>query len=368
MIQPKTTHGNDDLARLIIEGDIIYIVKTDIAGKYTYVNDYFCKKFGHSLAHYVGQDSMQSIIPEDHLLCLQTVAKCFEEPHKAHQVILCKPSVEGVVKNKWEFYGVTDSDDKVVEILCVGYEVSKILEQRNQMYDILQTFSDQNERLIGFIQTIAHDTRANMSNVIGLLEILDSESKEDSEILLSLARNSMTKLDDMLKGLYQTIQLKLNQSIELQPVMVSEVFDNILQGFKQITSQDTIEIIDTTAQKIIQTNPAYLESILFNLLTNAFKYRSPERPCKIILRLREEEFYQIIELEDNGIGIDLETKGKQLFGAYQTFHKNQDATGMGLFITKNKVKQLGGEIKVQSKVGKGSVFSIHLPKIQISSN
>ncbi len=65
-------------------------------------------------------------------------------------------------------------------------------------------------------------------------------------------------------------------------------------------------------------------------------------------------------VKDNGLGIDLEKYGTQLFQMYKTFHNHEDSTGLGLFLTKSQVESLGGKITVESTVGKGSKFTVQL--------
>ena len=68
----------------------------------------------------------------------------------------------------------------------------------------------------------------------------------------------------------------------------------------------------------------------------------------------------ILNIEDNGLGIDLKRHKHKLFGMYNTFHKHEDARGIGLFITKNQIEAIGGKIEVESEVNKGTLFKIYL--------
>ena len=67
----------------------------------------------------------------------------------------------------------------------------------------------------------------------------------------------------------------------------------------------------------------------------------------------------LLQISDNGMGIDLEKNGDKLFGMYKTFHGNADAKGLGLFITKNQIEAMGGSISVESVPNEGTCFSIH---------
>jgi two-component system aerobic respiration control sensor histidine kinase ArcB len=104
--------------------------------------------------------------------------------------------------------------------------------------------------------------------------------------------------------------------------------------------------------------PAYLDSILLNLLSNAIKYRSAQRPPLIHVRAHQEVDSVVLEVQDNGLGIDLVKNQSKLFGMYKTFHDNEDARGVGLFITKNHVEAMGGAITVVSEVEVGTTFKV----------
>jgi signal transduction histidine kinase len=111
---------------------------------------------------------------------------------------------------------------------------------------------------------------------------------------------------------------------------------------------------------VIKYNPAYLESILFNFISNALKYSSDERIPEIHLDAFWEQDRPVLICKDNGLGIDLEKNGAKLFGMYKTFHGNKDAKGIGLFMTRNQVEAMHGKIEVESQLGIGTSFKIYL--------
>jgi signal transduction histidine kinase len=104
--------------------------------------------------------------------------------------------------------------------------------------------------------------------------------------------------------------------------------------------------------------PAYLESILLNLVTNGIKYKHPKRVPHIIIKTFFEGNHTCLVISDNGLGIDLDQYGSRLFKMNETFHNNADARGIGLYITKNQIEKMGGCIEVKSEVDKGTTFKI----------
>ena len=95
-----------------------------------------------------------------------------------------------------------------------------------------------------------------------------------------------------------------------------------------------------------------------NLISNAIKYRHPDRKPVVDLYTYMEGGKYCLMVKDNGLGIDLKKYGNKIFNMYQTFHDREDAVGIGLFIVKNQVEMLQGTIEVESTVDLGTTFII----------
>src|SRR5690606_19661003 len=103
----------------------------------------------------------------------------------------------------------------------------------------------------------------------------------------------------------------------------------------------------------------YIESILTNLLSNALKFKSPERKPQIRIKTQKKANNVIIlSVADNGLGIDLVLHKDQIFKIRKTFHKHPEAKGFGLFMTKTQVEAMNGKIWAESQPGMGSTFFI----------
>ncbi|MFD3003437.1 ATP-binding protein [Pontibacter toksunensis] len=98
-------------------------------------------------------------------------------------------------------------------------------------------------------------------------------------------------------------------------------------------------------------------SIVYNLVSNALKYRSPERQLLIQIDCYLQENYQVLSVKDNGLGMDLTDKSK-LFGMFKRLHDHVEGTGVGLYIVKKIVENAGGRIEVESKVNEGATFRV----------
>jgi hypothetical protein len=133
--------------------------------------------------------------------------------------------------------------------------------------------------------------------------------------------------------------------------------EEVLKGAFESKNALIVQNIDPNI--VVLYNPAYLESVLLNILSNAIKYSHPNRQPRIELSAVYSDKQWVLRIQDNGIGIDLEKHGDKIFGMYKTFHSNSDARGIGLFITKNQIEAMGGFISVESVPNEGTCFSIH---------
>lgn len=109
----------------------------------------------------------------------------------------------------------------------------------------------------------------------------------------------------------------------------------------------------------------YIESIFFNLISNGIKYRDTQKPQSMIsLRSIEKENYIQIEIEDNGLGMDLSKGTEKVFGLYKRLNTDTsiEGKGIGLYLVKTQIEVMNGSISVESDLYKGTKFIIQLPK------
>ncbi len=344
----------------VVENNSFYIVKTNLAGAYTYFNPYFIEMMGIKPDDYIGTSSMSLIIPSDHHLCLDVVDKCFKEPHKSHWVILRKPSHKGVITNNWEFRLLKDENGNFTEFLCIGHEISTLINKQDELKKLLDITSIQNTKLQNFTYIISHNIRSHVANLFGIISITDLENTEERETAWSLIKSTVTSLNETIFNIEQIVRL---QSEKLLPVKCINIYDEIntlLPVLKVLieTSQTKISYnFDCTTT--LNTNATYFESIILNLITNSIKYKLANQNPHIQIGVYNDLGFKVITFKDNGLGIDLKKHGHKIFGMYNTFHTHQDAKGLGLFIIKTQIEAMGGKIEIESKEGEGTTFKVY---------
>lgn len=223
-----------------------------------------------------------------------------------------------------------------------------------------------NEKLLDFTYIISHNIRSNTSNMSMIIELIDDTSDESEKCeYFKLLKASNDKLSETIHYLNETINIQIGSKESKVRLNLKSEIEKTLHGVNGIIKKEKAAIrINVPDTMEIRTIPSYFESIMFNLITNAIKYKSPGRNPEIEIAARKASRGAGSKIEilvtDNGLGIDLKKNRDKIFGMYKTFHGNGDAVGLGLFMSKNHVEAMGGTIEVESEPGKGSQFKLTL--------
>lgn len=347
----------------LAETESIYVVKTDEKGRYIFVNDYFAFRFGRGKS-LIGISSLESVHPDDHAVCIETVQCCFEKPGLAFPVTLKKYLPNGqLVYGKWEFRGITNASGEIVEILCTGYDITPLMESIDRAETLLNLTAIQNARLRSFAYIVSHNIRSHATNLISLVDLMmQPQSADEQASYLQMLQTSVQRLDNTLRDLNQVISVTDATELDWKEVHINEVVKLVMQTVQgQIAALNGTLLWHVEPGLTFWTSPPFFESILLNLVSNAIKYRKPNFPPQIDVSMYKEDGQFVLKVKDEGVGIDLEKFGDKLFGMYKTFHGNKDARGFGLYITRAQVEALGGQIRVESKPGVQTEFIVQLP-------
>ena len=218
-----------------------------------------------------------------------------------------------------------------------------------------------NQDLQQFSFITSHNLRAPVANLISLLGLYNRQNTSDlfNQTLIEKFEEATLQLNSTLNDLVNVLVIKSNNNIEKQQLFLPDIFNANRSNIENLLLEQngTIEA-DFTEVPIIEYNKIHLDSIFLNLLSNAIRYRSPERSPVIKVRSYRKDNWIVVSFADNGLGIDLKRYGDRLFGLYQRFHVSKEGKGLGLYMTKSQVMAMGGNIEVESEPGKGTIFNV----------
>jgi PAS domain S-box-containing protein len=251
-----------------------------------------------------------------------------------------------------------------IRMIGASQDLSDIKASEQQLKDLLNMTSEQNRRLQNFAHIVSHNIRSHSSNIIGLVDLL-SEQEDTKNLtendLFNMLKTSTSKLSETIENLNDIITLQNQLNRDTNNINLRVELEKTCDAINVLISQSGARIVNNIPEDIfVHVIPSYLESILLNLMSNAIKYRSPDRKLIIRLSCKKIKDYYVLTVRDNGIGIDMEKNRDKIFGMYKTFHNNKDARGFGLFITKNQIEAMNGKIEVESTFGKGTTFKLYI--------
>jgi len=243
-------------------------------------------------------------------------------------------------------------------------EVKKLitdLETKNmQLVTTTLDLQQKLKQLEEFNRIVAHNIRGPAGNIKILLnEYNDTSDENEKKLYIEYLNQSSEQLLQTLTELMEIIEVKMNKAVKFEECNIEEIIQKIKNQLHGIIVRRKAEINLQLDVKQILYPPIYLESILFNLINNALKYsKQDESPIITISTQKNKNEDVVLEVQDNGLGIDLIKYGNQMFKLHKVFHPGFDSKGVGLFMTKNQIETFGGTIEVESAEGIGTKFII----------
>ena len=219
-----------------------------------------------------------------------------------------------------------------------------------------------NADLDNFVYTASHDLRAPVANLEGLLMLLQPKFEEymppQEQRLIQLVEASIEKLKRTIHGLLEITKVQKNLEKNIEEISFAEVLDDVRSDmYTQIQESNAIIETDFSVSEI-KYNRVNLQSILYNLLSNALKYKLPGEVPHVRIVTAHKDDHTLLTFSDNGLGMN-DQQQKKLFTMFNRFHTHVDGTGIGLYMVKRIIENNDGRIKVKSIVGKGTTFTIY---------
>lgn len=345
--------------KLLPESNSLFVIKIDRQGSYTYANPFYCENFGLDQSALAGKFLTDHVIGQDHEAYRDTITNCLADHERSHWVMLRQNSCNRIISTYWECKVVEFESENLEEILCIGHDMNVVMQQQ-KLKSLIDATEEQNKKLIDFTYVISHNIRSHVANILGIIDLNETGTEEEREMSWNIIKQCALGLGATISNLNEIISIQTHHHLPVKRLYLIPELNRMMASVEMLFDKSNTTINYHFDESVfLDTNPAYLESIMLNLFTNAIKYRSPFRSLQIDLSLVSEDGYQILLFKDNGIGINLEKFGDKVFGMYKTFHGNADAKGMGLYIVKTQIEALGGKIEVESEVDVSTTFKVY---------
>lgn len=316
---------------------------------------------GYTYDELVGMNGLLLVAEEDRHVVIGNIKAGYEKPYDVRgmrkdgshyflEIHARNLPYKGRTIRVTEFRDVTDR--RLTE--------EKMREQNTRLLAMTEDLKRKNEQMEEFTQIVSHNLRSPVGNILTLLNFFENADTEAEKAeYLNLLKESGTTTLTTLHELNEVLQIKQNKNIEKQELQFARVFQHVYTMLNaKISELDAQVTTDFTEAPTVLYPNIYLESILLNLLSNALKYVSPHRKPAIHIRTYRDQQQIKLEVSDNGLGINLERYGHQVFKLRKTFHRHPESRGIGLFMIKNQIEALGGEIKVNSRENEGATFTV----------
>jgi PAS domain S-box-containing protein len=248
-----------------------------------------------------------------------------------------------------------------VSLKGIMIDITKTKAAEHELNETLELVNEQKKRLMNFSYIVSHNLRSHAANIQSIVSLYDTaESDDERNEFVGMLKTVSRSLNETMLHLNDLVNIQSNVALTVEPLNLRHCVAVALQTLsEQIDAKHASVANNIPADVTVAYNAAYLESVLHNLFSNALRYSHPDRKPLITADWSHENGGGVLEVTDNGVGIDMARFGDKLFGMYKTFHGNPEARGIGLFMTKNQVEAMGGSIEVESRAGEGTTFKVY---------
>jgi PAS domain S-box-containing protein len=251
---------------------------------------------------------------------------------------------------KW-FGTCTDIQDQKEVVQYLNEARSELLAKNEELHKI-------NIDLDNFIYTASHDLKSPIVNIQGLLNALKKRMenpRSDQIQLFSMMESSISKFKKTISDLTEITKVLKENEADRETVSFREMVEDVKSDIYSMLKESSSEIIEEYEVETINYPRKDLRSILYNLISNAVKYRKPDVPSKILIRTFTRDGNIMLSVKDNGLGIPADQLPK-LFTMFKRLHAHVEGSGIGLYIIKRIIENHRGKIEIKSVEGEGTEF------------
>ncbi|HXH17913.1 MAG TPA: PAS domain-containing sensor histidine kinase [Chitinophagales bacterium] len=236
---------------------------------------------------------------------------------------------------------------------------ARVKERTAELMMLNETLRKRNEDLDNFVYSASHDLKTPILNLDLLMKVLYKKAHLDKSMKLITDKIdlSIQVIEERLEKLAQIAKVQKNLFDDIADISFDELLKEIVSETEEIIKSSGAKIkSDFRNASVLHYSRTALKSILYNFVTNAIKYRAPQRQPEVFIKTGKKDGYVVLSVRDNGLGIDLKKDREKLFAIFKRLHDHVEGAGIGLYMVKRMIENNGGKIEVESEVGKGTAF------------
>lgn len=348
--------------KALVNNSTFYICKVGIDGYRTFCNDFYTYELGEiqSETSKRGIDFFHSVKSE----YLDYAKEAFSQVasgSEAKRRILIKETNRNQVEvtNSWDFIGLKNSQMEIIEILCLGYDISELEDNRAQIQMLADYTAFQNKKLLEYNSIVSHDIRSHVANAVGLIGLMDLINNQDEyQNYFQLLKQEIKKTESNIIALDKLTSVTSVFESGKEPVSLFHLIEHVFELLRKTKPHIQFFTINKIPVDLILFSiREYLENVFLNVFANSLKLVSPERELQI-----EIDAVQItnsilqIKIVDTGKGIDMTQYGEEVFKIHRPLKDTQHGNGIGLYLVKKQIEALGGRVHIQSEKGQGTTI------------
>jgi PAS domain S-box-containing protein len=354
--------------RSLFENSADAVIVIDEHWKLIYASESLYNILGYTPSELLGTVPDRFIHPDD-LPAVHSQRKVsLASPGKA--IPITNPSAHRRVKKDgttiWSEGTITNLlEEPAIKGLVINF---RDITDRKASEDALRQSNEElkksNTELDRFVYSVSHDLRAPLTSMLGIISIAKDETGDENMLsYMGMLQESITKLDGFI---HDILDYSRNARIDIkrQQINFKALLNDITDNLRFMNPEVPVEIrmqIDETAT--YYSDKGRISVILNNLISNAIRYYNTEAEKPFVdIAIKPSGGNILLTVKDNGIGINKDKQGR-IFEMFYRVSQRSTGSGLGLYIVKETVEKLNGDIKLVSEPSKGSCFSILIPNL-----
>ena len=257
---------------------------------------------------------------------------------------------------------IVDDDGEVTGLLGIGRDITELMNTSLALKEKNLALEQANHDLDSLMYHAAHDLRAPLNSLMGLIEVMRQEDDmEQMRRYLDVQAAKIQRLDTFIQDIVN-LSKNSQEGITLSEIDLENLFFTTVEQFRFLPGAAKMHFDYAASGSVVLRSDAFrLSMVLSNLISNAVRYHDPAKEApslRMIVYIDADK--AILRLQDNGLGIAQEHLDR-IFEMFYRASKSPQGSGIGLYIAKETLQKIGGTMQVESELGQGTTFVIELP-------